>query len=197
MKRAAPFLLLLGLAMPLAARDANAEQLAFQLYAMGLPVAESRMIFNLAPASYHMELRYHTTGLVKLVSGDQLDQSSNGTFEHDEPVPTEFKSFVRLHAQDRIVTLEYRNGDPTIAAINPPNEAEREIVPPARRDHTLDPLSAMIDMLHVAARTPMTGVVWRCSKHERWVRRIFRIPAGRFSRGTPYAATIQANRSPG
>jgi hypothetical protein len=153
MTRAAPFLLLLGLAIPLAARDARAEQLAFQLYAMGFPVAESSMVFNLAPASYHMELRYHTTGLGKLVSGDRLDQSSNGMFEHDEAVPTEFRSFVRLHAQDRIVTLEYRNGDPTIATINPPNEAEREIVPPVRRDHTIDPLSAMIDMLHVAART--------------------------------------------
>ena len=111
------------------------------------------MIFNLAPSTYHMELKYRTTGLAKLVSGDMLDQSSNGTFNHEQPVPQEFRSFVRLHSQDRIVTLQYRDGDPTIAAISPPNEAEREIVPPARRDHTIDPLSAMIDMLHVAART--------------------------------------------
>jgi hypothetical protein len=155
MKRAVPLrlFLLLGLAVPGVPRNARAENLTFDLYAMGFPVAQSSMSFEVTPAAYRMGLHYHTTGLLKVVAGDRLDQSSSGTFQHDQPVPLEFKSYIRLHSRDRIVTLMYRNGDPTTTAIDPPDEAEREIVPPARREHTLDPLSAMLDMLRIAARS--------------------------------------------
>ena len=148
-----PLCLLLYLAVPIAPRAAQAAQLSFELYALGIPVAESSMTFDLAPSTYRMGLRYQAIGVARLFDSDRLDQSTDGTFEHDQPVPLEFKSFIRLHSQERIVTLEYRNGNPTIAAIDPPNETEREIVPAPRREHTLDPLSAMVDMLHVAART--------------------------------------------
>jgi Protein of unknown function (DUF3108) len=144
--------LLLGLAM-LAPRPANAERLAFELYALGFSVADSRMSFDLTPTTYRMELSYQTTGLAKWVAGDSLDQTVAGTFQHDQAVPVQFSSSGRLKGHDRMVTLVYRDGDPTTTAINPPNETEREIVPPERRDHTIDTLSATIDMLHLAART--------------------------------------------
>jgi Protein of unknown function (DUF3108) len=148
-----PLFLLACLTRPVGARDAEAVQLSFELYVMGLPVAESHMTFDLAPSTYAMALRYRTTGLARIVSSGTLDQSSSGTFEHDQPVPQEFRSYIRLHDKDRRVTLTYRNGNPIVAAIEPVNETEREIVPPALREHTLDPLSAMVDMLHVAGLT--------------------------------------------
>lgn len=148
-----PLFLMLCVAVPVAPRHADAAQLTFELYAVGMPVAESTMTFDLAPASYGMQLRYHTTGLARVFTSDSLDQSSNGTFQRDEPVPLTFRSFVRLHSQDRIVSLAYHDGNPAVTAVSPPNEAEREIVPMARREHTLDPLSAMVEMLHAAAKT--------------------------------------------
>jgi hypothetical protein len=138
---------------PIRVRDARAAQLTFALYAAGLPIAESHMTFDLAPSTYGMALRYHTTGLASIVAAGSLDQSSTGTFERNQPVPLEFKSYIRVHARDRTVTLTYRNGNPTIAAINPTNEEEREIVPESLREHTLDPLSAMIDLVHISAET--------------------------------------------
>ena len=145
--------ILLFLIVSIAPRDAAATQLTFNLYALGFPVAESSMIVDLAPSGYHMGLRYHTIGLARVFDGDKLDQSSNGTFEHEQLVPLEFRSFVRLHSQDRVVVLDYRNGNPIVASISPANDAERETVPMARREHTFDPLSAMMDMLHLAAQT--------------------------------------------
>jgi hypothetical protein len=144
---------LLALLLCLTVRDADATQLSFTLYAMGFPVAESTMTFDLTPSTYRMGLRYHTTGVARLFSGDNLDQSSAGTFDHDQPVPQEFRSFVRLHSLDRVVTLSYRNGNPIVTALSPPNEGERDIVPMAQREHTFDPLSAMVDMIHYAAQT--------------------------------------------
>lgn len=153
MSRAVSFLmLLLGLATA-PWQHAKAEQLAFEFYALGFPVARSSMSFNLTPSTYQMTLSYQTTGLAKLVDGDRLDQTVSGAFARDLAVPLQYSSSGRLHSQPRLVTLAYRDGDPTATAISPPNEAEREIVPPDRRDHTIDPLSAMIDMLHVAATT--------------------------------------------
>ena len=154
-----PALLLLGLAVT-ARQYAKAEQLAFTFYALGLPVAQSSMSFNLTPAAYRMTLSYQTTGLARLVQADRLDQTAAGTFEHDKPLPLQYSSSGLLHSQPRLVTLAYRGGDPTTTAISPPNEAEREIVPPERRDHTVDPLSAIIDMVHVAATTG------RCDVHQ-------------------------------
>ena len=69
------------------------------------------------------------------------------------PNPVEFKSFVRLHGQDRTVTLNYRDGSPLVTAINPPNTGERDEVPDAQRAHVIDPMSAMAAMMEMAART--------------------------------------------
>ncbi|MGD0433504.1 MAG: DUF3108 domain-containing protein [Acetobacteraceae bacterium] len=148
-----PVFVLMCLFPLIAAPDAESVQLTFTLYAVGLPVAESHMSFDLTPSAYLMGLQYQTTGVARLFAGDKLDQTTKGMFEHDQPVPMEFHSFVRLHGQDRTVVLEYRNGDPTATTTTPPNEGERDIVPQAEREHTLDPLSAMVDMLHTLART--------------------------------------------
>jgi hypothetical protein len=154
MNRAVPFRLALVLGLAITApRHAKAEQLAFELYGLGFPVAASSMRFDLTPSTYRMELSYQTTGLAKWVAGDSLDQTVSGTFQHDQPIPLQFSSAGRLKGHDRMVTLVYHDGDPTTTAINPPNETEREIVPPERRDHTIDTLSATIEILHLAART--------------------------------------------
>jgi hypothetical protein len=153
MKSTVALPLLLCLAIPFAPCLAQPVQLTFALYSVGMQVAESTMSFDLEPASYAMGLRYHLTGLVKVFASDMLDQSSTGLFARDEPVPLTFNSLMKLHSHDRIVTFAYRDGSPTATATSPPNEAERDIVPVADRAHTLDPLSAMVDMLHTVART--------------------------------------------
>jgi hypothetical protein len=146
-------LLLPLLTVAFAARDAGAVELDFTLYGAGVPVAESTMTIDLSPATYGMGLRYHTIGLASVFNADSIDQYTNGTLDRDQPAPVQFRSLVKLHGRDRTVTLGYRDGNPTIAAINPPNEGEREIVPPALREHTFDPLTAIVDILEVASRT--------------------------------------------
>jgi hypothetical protein len=146
-------LLLTCVAGPIGAGSAQAVQLSFSLYALSVPVAESSMEFALEPAGYSMGLQYRTTGLATIVASGALKQSSKGIWEHDQPFPSEFRSYVRLHGKDRTVNLAYRNANPFITEADPTNESEREIVPPARLEHTFDPLSAMVDMLHVAQQT--------------------------------------------
>jgi hypothetical protein len=69
-----PVFALLCLSILIAARDAEAVQLSFTMYVVGLPVAESHMAFDLTPSTYGMGLRYQTTGVARLFAGDRLDQ---------------------------------------------------------------------------------------------------------------------------
>src|SRR5579862_2808196 len=119
--------LLLWLTAGIGWADAWAVQLSFSLYAVGIPVAESYMKIDLAPSTYDMALRYRTTGLASVVAGGLLDQTSNGTVQRDQLMPLTYHSYVKLHGQDRVVALAFRNGDPLITQINPTNESEREI----------------------------------------------------------------------
>jgi hypothetical protein len=146
-------MLLACLSMLAGARRAEAAQLSFTLYAVSLPVASSTMTFNLTPTAYGMGLSYHLTGVASVFNGDHLDETSKGVFERDQPVPLEFRSFIKLHGQDRTVILTYRDGSPINSIISPPNEEERDIVSPTQREHTFDPLTAVVNIVEAASRT--------------------------------------------
>jgi len=146
-------MLLACLLMLAGTRRVEAVQLSFTLYAVGLPVANSTMTFNLTPAGYGMGLSYRLTGVASVFNGDHLDEITKGVFEHDQPIPLEFRSDIKLHGQDRTVILSYRDGNPTNSLIMPPNEEERDIVSPSLREHTFDPLTAVVDIVEIASRT--------------------------------------------
>jgi hypothetical protein len=156
-----PTWLLLCLAAPLIGPGPKAAQLNFDLYAIGVPVGESVMTVDLTASSYRMGLRYRTIGLARMVSNDSLDQTSAGAFEKDLPVPLEYKSVGKLRGHDRTVVMSYRNRTPIPTLIDPPNEGERDIVPEAQWQGTIDPLSAMAEMLRTAARTGRCDVSHR------------------------------------
>jgi hypothetical protein len=155
MPRAAlyPFTILLFLAISGIARDASATQLSYTLYVFGLPVADAVLTVDLTPASYRASLAYHTTGLAGIFSGDRMEQHAAGRLDGDRPVPQEYASKGRLRGQDRLAGLTWRNGNPTVTAIAPPNETEREDVPAGLRPRTIDPLSSIVLLLLQTARS--------------------------------------------
>lgn len=146
-------LTLLCLASPLVTHRAAATQLNYRLYVLGLPAAEATLRVDLASPAYRVTLRFHTVGLVTLVAGDRLEEHASGRFESDRPAPLEYGSNGRLHGQDRVADLTWRDGTPIVTAIAPPNEKEREEVPVAQRAHTIDPLSAIVMLLNQVAQT--------------------------------------------
>lgn len=140
---------------------APAAEMTYSLNVLGVPVAEATLAVDLTKTQYRISLRYHTTGAASLLSGDHLEDLSSGTFDHDGPVPVDATANIRARGQDRTVHLLYRGATPVIAAISPPNETEREDVPPKAREHTIDPLSATAAILHQAAETGRCDVTRR------------------------------------
>jgi hypothetical protein len=152
MKRAAPLILLVCLSVQLAGTAAHAARLNYTLYVLGLPVADAELGVDLSASTYRMTFRFHTTGLVDVVAGDRQDEHTSGRFEGGRPAVLEYGANGHLHGNDRVVGLTWRDGTPIVTTIIPPNEGEREDVPVALRAHTMDPLSAIVLLLHEAAQ---------------------------------------------
>src|SRR6266700_1007821 len=112
---------------------AQATQLSYTLYVLGVPLADASFSFNLTPAGYGMAMRFYTTGVADLVARDHLDEHTSGRIEKDRLAPVEYGAISRLRGQDRIVNMIWRDGTPTPTEIVPPNPAEREDVPESLR----------------------------------------------------------------
>ena len=153
MIRSALVAVLLYLASPMAVPGAAATEMDYTLYVLGIPVADAVLGFDLAPASYRASLRYHTTGLASVVAGNRLEMHTRGVFDGERPIPREFTSTGTLRGQDRVVGLAWRDGTPIVTALAPPNDAEREDVPALQRARTIDPLSTLVELLRLTART--------------------------------------------
>ena len=54
---------------------------------------------------------------------------------------------------DRLADIQYHQGKPEIRQLVPPNTDEREPVPDALQDNTIDTLSALAELIHVVADT--------------------------------------------
>jgi hypothetical protein len=152
MIRAALLTLLLCLAVRCIVPDAEAADLSYRFYVLGVPVGDAVLSIDLAAPAYRVGLRFHTTGLVDVVASDWLNARARGVFSGG-PAPLEYVSNSRLHGQDRVVSMVWRDGLPAVTAIAPPNTGEREDVPAQWRARAIDPLSSIAQLVHQAATT--------------------------------------------
>lgn len=141
------------LASMFAASPAGAAQLTYTLFVLGLPVADAAMAFDLTPAGYALNLRFHTTGVASLFSGDRLETHSRGRIEQDRLVPLDYRAAGRLRGRDRLAALAWRGAIPETITLSPPNDGERPEVPPPSRAGTVDPLATLAILIRDVART--------------------------------------------
>ena len=153
MHRGALLILLSCLSVPIAAPNAEAMRLGYTIYVLGVPVAEAALSVDLTASSYAIAMRYHTVGVIEVVSADHLEEHSSGRFEEGRPAPFEYASNGHLRGQYRVVGLTWRGDAPIVTEITPPDETERETVPVALRARTMDPLSSIVLLLHQVAQT--------------------------------------------
>jgi hypothetical protein len=153
MTRFVRLFILLCLAAPITTRGADAGELNYGLYVLGVPLADVMLSIDLASPAYRIGLHYHTIGLASLVAGDRMDTSTSGVLDGDRPEPLEYESIGKLHGRDRVVGLAWRNGTPIVTSLSPSNDAEREDVPASLRARTIDPWSVIILLVEQATTT--------------------------------------------
>jgi hypothetical protein len=152
--RASIFLgMLAWLATPVQAATNETGRLSYDIYAAGLHVAEVEASFAIGPRIYQMDLSYHTTGLAGFFYRGRQVSAVNGTWQADHAQPASFVADGVWRGEDRIARIDYERGIPIIRQLIPPNEAEREAVPPALQAHSVDTLSALLELVQTVTRT--------------------------------------------
>ena len=147
--------LILSLPGPMAASAQPVSQLhaGYDIYARGLDVAELEAGFGLGPRDYQMQMAYHTTGLVGvLYRGHQLS-TVQGIWDGNRPEPLRFSGDGVWRGQLRRILIDYDGGQPVVRSLVPPNDAERDPVPPQLQENTVDTLSALTALIHNVQQT--------------------------------------------
>jgi len=130
-----------------------ALHVSYETYAGGIPVAQTKAGLSFNPRTYQIDLAYHATGLVGfLFSGHQFDHVE-GSWQRGLAEPSRFVGQGEWRGVDRSTVIDYQQGKPVIRQLVPPNEDEREPVPEALQNHTIDTLSALATLIHVVAQT--------------------------------------------
>ncbi len=149
--RLVPLVLAMLLAAPACAAEDGDVHAAYDTYAAGLHVANVEAGFGFGPWSYQVQLAYHTTGLVGFFfRGHQLN-TVTGSWDDAQPAPHEFFGDGLWRGLHRITLIDYDRGMPVVRDLEPPNETERQDVPPDLRAHTVDTLSALAELMRNVA----------------------------------------------
>lgn len=146
MRRIAVLLLGLLPCQPAAAQVARVH-LDYDTYAIGVEVMQMHAFFGLGPWNYQIRVNYHTTGLVGVFYRGTQENSVRGAWDAESALPIEFSGDGTWRGEKRITVVDYLNGEPLVKQLVPPQEAEREPVPPAMLDHTIDTLSALAQLM--------------------------------------------------
>jgi hypothetical protein len=125
----------------------------YELYAAGLHVADVQTGFVLGPNTYQMHLAYHTTGLASLFAHGNSDSVANGIWYGNSVAPQRFLAEGSQKGNPRLTDIEFAGGMPVVRRLVPADANERQPVPEALKDGSVDMLSAMSDLMHIAART--------------------------------------------
>jgi len=122
-------------------------QLTYATYAAGLEVMQMRAFFGLGPWNYHIDLDYHTTGLVGLFYRGRQVNTVRGVWQDGGAAPLEFFGEGIWHGQQRRTLIAYEHGLPQVRELQPPQESEREPVPTDLQLNTMDTLSALAQLM--------------------------------------------------
>lgn len=138
--------------MPIGVRAETATA-HYAAYAGGLNVLVMDARFDLSPADYRLQLDYRTTGAFSLFVRSQQSTVVQGGLAAGKATPLRFTSSGILRGEQRVTEIDYRESQPVVRQLVPPNDKERESVPEAEQRGTIDTLSAMAQLISQVSRT--------------------------------------------
>lgn len=128
-------------------------QLGFAGRVAGLRVFTVDALVEQSEAAYRVELAYRTVGLVGALFSADLHSRAQGQFDQFRPMPQRFLNWGHWQGKPRQTLIDYPGGEPVVVTLVPPNDDEREPVPPAMQVGTVDSLSAIAMLTRQFAAT--------------------------------------------
>jgi hypothetical protein len=127
--------------------DPPQVRLAYDTYAAGMRVMRMHAFFGMGPSNYRIELDYHTTGLVGFFYRGHQTNTVQGIWQNEQPEPLQFFGVGAWHGTQRRTLIDYDRGLPQVKELVPPQQSEREPVPPELQANTIDTLSALAQLM--------------------------------------------------
>ncbi len=145
----------LSLALPAHAKEPVLA--SYTVYFSGLRVMELEASLALAPDRYRAIARLRTAGLLAaFVRGEQVSEVE-GAFAPASALglaPDRYAMEGRWRDRVRRIAIRWNGDTPEVLALIPPNDEEREPVPPELQSGTVDTMSALVALI---ARVSATG----------------------------------------
>jgi hypothetical protein len=141
------------LVSPAALAEPEPVRLSYDTYAAGIEVMQLAADFGIGPWNYQIRIDYHTTGLVGLLYRGHQVNTVRGVWQDDKAAPVEFFGRGEWRGQQRRTLIDYDHGLPEVRELDPPQQSEREPVPPDLQLHTMDTLSALAQLMRRVERS--------------------------------------------
>jgi hypothetical protein len=120
--------------------------IAFRLYAGGIPFGDITMSTRIQGETYLASSTVETSGLINRFWESKIEAASNGNIGESQIKPARYDNFTTRRGRRREFVLSFRDDGPDQIYSNPERGWDDEELPPGAEEarHSLDPLSAMV-----------------------------------------------------
>jgi len=135
---------------------AGAEPLraVYGVQAAGMQVMQVEVLFDLSrPSHYRIESNLRFTGMAGWFSGGRQVNRVEGIWAGGTAQPIRFMGDGMWRGEPRRVVIDYTAGEPVLRVLVPSDDGEREPVPQAMQQGTIDSLSALAQLTRNLAET--------------------------------------------
>ncbi|HKW52587.1 MAG TPA: DUF3108 domain-containing protein [Stellaceae bacterium] len=127
--------------------------LRYDVYARGLPVLSLDFRLDESAAAYEVSGTVRAQGLLGAVSDFSLHTESRGAIAADKLRPSVHDSASRARRKERRTHLDFRHDGSVVAALTPAEDPDHRLPTAAEVVGTVDPLTAILTIGHVVAKT--------------------------------------------
>ena len=126
--------------------QASTLDIAFRLYAGGIPFGDITMSTRIQGEKYLASSTIETSGLINRFWESKIEAASNGDIGENLVKPARYDNFTTRRGRRREFVLSFRDDGPDSIYTNPERGFDDEELPPGAEEarHSLDPLSAMV-----------------------------------------------------
>jgi hypothetical protein len=124
------------------------EHLSFAAYAGSLNVIDLETGLEMTPTGYRVAVNFRTAGLFGAIIHAQTQSIAAGAWQRNGVSPIRFYSYGHVRGRSRRTQIDFEGGQPVVKILEPPQDEDRDPIPPSLEHNAIDTLSAVADLVH-------------------------------------------------
>lgn len=132
---------------------ARAATFTYRGLVAGLDVVAITAALQLRADGYMVGVTFHTIGMLDIVTHSDSRARVDGLWRAGQALPRLYASAGTFRGKPRQIKIDYPDGQPHVIRLEPPDDIERDPVPPDLQHNTMDALSALAQLEQLVAET--------------------------------------------